>query len=1352
MTPKTTATVKRPLHRRVLRVLRYAAWTALVLVLAVGVLVWTGLADRWARHAIVGRLEKMTGGRVELRTFRFHPLSLRAELAGLIIHGREPENTPPFFYANSLFVDIRVDSLFRRKISLNEVRLERPAVHVRFEADGSNNVPIPRTAGKQQPLRERIFDLLVRKLSIRQGEVLFNDVRVPLVAEGGEFRFALDYHAGGAGVAAPAAFYSGEVTWQQMVVAARRYLPFPSDLSAKFTLERNAFTLNQLRWTLPHSFVDAQAALASFAAPAWSFRYRCRLNLADVREILRKPNTPAGAVEFSGEGAYREKQLTLRGRYAASDVSMPYQWFHSAGMSSRGNYQADSHQLIVPDFEARALGGVAQGKVTFVYRGQQFRADTHARGMSLVALLAAVDNGVFPVKTLHWNAGVDVDSVTTWVADFKHLESRGQALWSPPVEPREGKIAATARLDYRYGMDQRAVEIGASEISTPSSHLEIRGMLGALDSALEVRLDARDLEPWNDFIQRLRGATAPPQHVAGSATWQGRVIGPLGGPTFSGHFKAHQARYGRLYWDEVEGDLSYAPEEFRLLRTRARRGRSSALLDVSLELEDWGFRPENAWSLEANLERAASDDLQELFGWTYPVRGLLSGSFHGRGTRAEPELTGLFDLMEVEAWGVRLERARGQLSVHRDAIRISNAELRISPAVHAGNGGAGQAPRGIGSRPAGPGGVLTGNFLYRMSDREIAFDLTGAVIPLESIAAIQTPRLPLGGQLSFQLHGQGPLLAPLAQGTLRLVDLRVGKEVLGSFEGKLDSDGQKARLELNSAMSAGSVHGRIEMALRGEFPIEGEITVERMDLDPLIQTAFHLTALTGHSSVDGHFSVRGALARPRTLEVQADLSRLVFNYESVKLENVGPIRFHYVRDEVRIAQASLRGADTDFRILGFAQFAGDRRVGLSLAGTVNLRLLSEFLPGLEARGPAEVNAAIEGTLESPRITGKVHVSDASARFGEFPAGLSRLTGDFVFDSSRLLFENVTAETGGGQLTLGGSLTYGDGPLRYDVSARTARVRLRYPEGMSWLAGGTLRFSGTTEAGLLSGRVMVERLLMAEGFDLAALIMASKEPVRAPTTTSSFLRNLQFDIEGVTSPDARMEWTGARVETEASLRIRGTWEHPILLGHIHLLGGEMSFRGNRYRLSRGDINFANPFRLDPVLNVEAITTIRQYEVTLNFSGPTSRLTLAYHSDPPLPSSDIIALLALGRTGEESQLRGPTAVQSPELGATTLLSEAISSQLGGRLERLFGIRRFRVDPLLAGAGAEQNAAARITVEQQVTRDLVITYITNVTSTQQQVIQVEYNVNRNVSVVALRDQNGTFGLDVKSKKRFK
>jgi len=451
----------------------------------------------------------------------------------------------------------------------------------------------------------------------------------------------------------------------------------------------------------------------------------------------------------------------------------------------------------------------------------------------------------------------------------------------------------------------------------------------------------------------------------------------------------------------------------------------------------------------------------------------------------------------------------------------------------------------------------------------------------------------------------------------------------------------------------------------------------------------------------------------------------------------------------------LRGTDTNLQISGSVLFAGRRTVALRLSGGLDLRLISGFVPGLDARGPAQINAFVEGTLDRPRITGRVHIENASARAVDFPAGLSAINGDLVFDATRLYFENVSAEAGGGTLHLSGSVNYAEGPLRYDVSLRSDRVRIRYPVGMSWLVGGSLRLTGTPMGGILSGRVMIERVTLTQSLEVAGILVSAKEGITGPSTSSPFLRNLQFDVEALSAPDARMEWPGAELQAEANLRVRGTWEHPILLGHIHILSGDLYFAGNRYRVSRGDLNFANPFRLDPVLNVEATTTIQQYEITLNFNGPASKLTLAYRSDPPLPANDIITLLALGQTSSEATARSGGTTQSGTAGASAILSEAISSQLGGRLERLFGITRFRVDPGLAGVGStgsEQNAAARITVEQQITRNLTITYVSNVSSTQQQVIQMEYNVDRNVSIVGLRDQNGTFGIDIKIKKRFR
>jgi translocation and assembly module TamB len=474
------------------------------------------------------------------------------------------------------------------------------------------------------------------------------------------------------------------------------------------------------------------------------------------------------------------------------------------------------------------------------------------------------------------------------------------------------------------------------------------------------------------------------------------------------------------------------------------------------------------------------------------------------------------------------------------------------------------------------------------------------------------------------------------------------------------------------------------------------------------------------------------------------------NYLFISLQNDGPLQFTYHRNEIRIAQAHLRGADSNFQINGSARFDRERPVHVSVTGAVNLGLLKGLMPELHATGEANVNVAIEGTMSKPRITGRTTVRDASANYSDFPVGLSHLNGDLVFDRSRLLFENVTADSGGGQLTLNGSVTYGEeGPTRYEIYARTPQVRIRYPAGMSWLTGGTLQLVGTTERAVLSGNVELKRLLFAPGADITSFFGASPDTSAVGAASSAFMRNLTFDVAAHTSPGARIEWTGAQVEIDSDLHLRGTWDRPILLGHIHLLGGEMSFRGNTFTLTRGDVNFANPFQLDPELNIEATSTISQYLVTINFSGRASKLSLSYRSDPPLPDTDIIALLALGSTGQESALRSTAA--GSNYGATALLSEAVSSGVGGRIEHLFGISHFRIDPFLAGTATESNASARVTIEQQITRDLTVTYSSNAASDQEQLIQVEYHVKRDLSIVFLRDINGTYGLDVKFVKHF-
>jgi translocation and assembly module TamB len=1330
-------------RRRKWRWLRHVAWVlgAKIFLIVTGLMIFfgSGAGNPLLSRLLVSRLERMTGGKVELRALSIRWFAMRATVKGLVIHGREPAGTEPLFTAEEVQAGLRIDSFWGRRITLNELVVQQPHVHIRVDKSGASNMPTPpRPASINKPLRDTLFELHIGRLLLSDGWLLYNDTKTPITVHGGDLRLGLDV-----GGTQEHPLYLGDLDWQNMQFTSKLFAPLRVGLTAKFSLWRDGFTLEQGVFRAGHSHIDAQVEMNSFTNPQWNFRYRGLVDLLDFRETLREPMVPTGRVDVRGEGQFAGGQFQGSGSYSGRDIALPYEVFHTTGLTSRGSYRMDDRGLEIPDFSAGAFDGRVTGRVAMRFEGLKFRADTHVQDVRLAGVLPSIEHRGFPIDELHWDARMTADTVETWSGPFEHFEISVNTVWEPPEQPAAQHQPVTAAWKFRYRFDPNTLAIDSGEFETPSSRGTIDGLLAPRNSAVNLRFETGALENYKDFIDGLRGAargsTEAAKPIAGSVRWDGKILGPSGGPAFQGHLRGERVRYDGVFLDYLDGDLAYSPVVFTLARAHARRGQMETDLEAHLSLTGWSFLPENDWTAEASFEKVPVESIELLSGSSYPVNGLLTGQFHGRGTREEPSVTGLFDLADAKVYGLSFNRLRGRLNVSPDELRIEDAELRFFPPGKENGRGA---------------GIITGSAGYRYANQSISADLVGAALPLENLEKLQSARLPVGGQVSFRLKADGPWSRPLGEGAIRVVDLRIGQVIVGSFDGKLTSDGQTAHLELGSAMATGEVSGGYTLGLADPYPLSGKVSIKNIDLDPFLLAALHLKEFSGHANADGDISVNGSLKQPQSIVVDANLSRLAMNYANVRLENNGPVHFRSTKDSLEIDPVTLRGADTNLQIAGSVQFAGRRSVGLRLNGALDLRLITGFVPSLDARGPAQINASFEGTLDRPRITGRVHIENASARAAEFPTGLSAILGDVVFDATRLYFEDISAESGGGTLHLSGSVNYAESPLRYDVSARTDRVRIRYPLGMSWLVGGSLRLAGTPAAGLLSGKVTIERVTLTQGLEVAGILVSAKEGITGPTTSSPYLRNLQFDVEALSAPDARMEWPGAQLQAEANLRVRGTWEHPILLGHIHLLSGDLYFAGNRYRVTRGDLNFANPFRLDPVLNVEATTTIQQYEVTLNFNGPASKLTLAYRSDPPLPANDIITLLALGQTSSESVARSGGTSQSGTAGASAILSEAISSQLGGRLERLFGITRFRVDPGLAGVGStgsQQSAASRITVEQQITRNLTITYVSNVSSTQQQVIQVEYNVDRNVSIVGLRDQNGTFGIDIKIKKRF-
>jgi translocation and assembly module TamB len=1308
------------------RWLRRCSIAILVLLLLAGIALFaltTSFFQRVVRTAIVQQLQDRTGARVEMGGFHLHPFSLRAEIDNLTLHGLEPLSVPPLFHADRVDVSLKILSFIGREIKLDKLIVQRPELALEVDKAGASNIPTPRVAPSSNPWQQTLFNLRIGHLDLRDGGALINDQKYPLSARGQNFQFHLTYDHPLVG----AESYVGNFQWAQIEIDVPRDSPFRFDTSAKFILHRDSFEIEDFNLKLPHSGLNLRAELSSFQNPAWDFHYRGTLSLADVRTIVRQRLVPDGITDFSGTARYAAHQWSGSGHYSGHDIQLPYEWFHASGLSSWGDYEIARQQLVVPNFNVRALKGALDGRVEMDLKTLAFRTQTHFHQASLSDAFTAVNNESFPISALRWEGDIDVVSVNTWVSDFRHFRTKGDSRWTPPAVLDPGMIPVSALVHFDYIDDTHAITLTESEITTPHTHLAFSGFLGAKDSTLDLKLNSSEVKDWDHFINDLIDPDAVPVPITGQLDFSGRVLGPLAGPSFAGHAHATNALYDTYYLDDIEGDLDYSVDSFRLAKTVVKRGGTTANLDVALFFDgEWSFTPQSHWSVEGSAEHASSADIQSLLGTSYPVAASVSGTFRAGGSRSEPVFDASVELADIQAKGFRFDSFTGQVHFANDEMRVARAQLRRKD------------------------GRISGDALYRPIEKTTEFNIAGTGIALDEIQMIQTASVPLGGTVDFNIRGNGPITAPIGQGDFHVVALKVGSDQQGDFIGQVNSDGQQVRLTVSSEKSNGALHGEVALGLNSDREISGKLVVTQFDLDPLLKTGLHLKNVTRQSSVDGEFTIAGSLRAPDSIVINADIAHISFDYLFISLRNDGPIEFSYRRNEVKIDRAHITGPNSNFDITGSARFDRDRPIHVNVTGDVNLGLLKGVLPDLQAAGKADVNVAIQGTLSKPRITGRAKVQDASAIYAESPVGLSHVNGELVFDSSRLLFENLVAESGGGQLSLSGSVTYGeDGPVRYEISAKTNQVRVRYPAGMSWLVGGTLQLSGTTDAAILSGNLELKRLLFAEGVDISSFFSAS--PDSSGASTSAFMRNLTFDVASHTAPGARIEWAGAQVEIDSDLHLRGTPDRPILLGHIHLLGGEMSFRGNNFALTRGDINFANPFQLDPELNIEATSTISQYQVTINFSGRASKLSLSYRSDPPLPDTDIVALLALGTTGEESALRSTGAAGGQNYGATALLSEAISSGLGGRIEHLFGISHFRVDPFLAGTTTESNASARVTIEQQVTRDLTITYSSNAASDQQQLIQVEYHVKRDLSIVFLRDINGTYGLDIKFVRHF-
>ena len=191
---------------------------------------------------------------------------------------------------------------------------------------------------------------------------------------------------------------------------------------------------------------------------------------------------------------------------------------------------------------------------------------------------------------------------------------------------------------------------------------------------------------------------------------------------------------------------------------------------------------------------------------------------------------------------------------------------------------------------------------------------------------------------------------------------------------------------------------------------------------------------------------------------------------------------------------------------------------------------------------------------------------------------------------------------------------------------------------------------------------------------------------------------------------------------------------------------LSFSGNTYTVTTGTINFYDPNSISPNLNVSLQTVAQGVDVTIGVSGLMDDLKLTYRSDPPLSFEQIVQLLATNTTPANPVIAAhqpsPPQQSVSQMGESAVLGQAVANPLASRVQRVFGLTQFKIDPSFSGNGGQPSA--RVTLQQKVASNITFTYITDVSQTNGQIVRVQWDLSNNLSAVGLRDYNGNVSIE--------
>jgi hypothetical protein len=1285
-----------------------------------------------------------------------------------------PPTTAPFLVAGRITVVNSWRTLFNRRFVLERIEMTDWRMHVETTPTGTN-FPNFRPRGPRGPSRWTTTLAYVRA---HRGEFTFQDFG----SNWGIVARNLDVVV----EKPPTSNYRGTANFSDGHVAIQNYVPFRTDMSSSFEIDAGRVLFNRMSLITEGTRSELVGDANLTYWPELMLQMKSTIDFPKARELFFAGDNFSLTGQSAFTGTFHMFKELLPNGQQRTGRELKGQ-FHSEvlGVNAfrfgdvRGDVRWTPEVLAVTNATASMYGGSAR----FAYQ----MAPLNLKGVTPTATFTTeyddldltVLSDVFELEGIRLAGRAAGRNRLEWpIRRYRDHVGNGAVRVTPPGEsvlmtrnmPLERIAARAARgpeagpfspltpyepvpiggeIVYEFGPEW--IDIAPSRVATESTLVEFEGRTKyGQESQIPFHVSSADWQESDRVFAGILtafGSRTKAIPIGGYGTFDGVMTEAFNRPRIEGEFTGEQMRAWDVVWGVVRGKALIQNSYVDVTDVTITSGESVIKTTGRYSL---GFpRRDGGEELDARVEiaRRPVADLRHAFAIDeYDVDGLLTGEFHIFGKYLTPMGFGRMEIGDGVFYGEPVESATTSVQLEGEGVRLQNVQI-----VKGGGRGTGAAYIGW------DGGSYSFNFDARS-------------IPAESIAASKTTGFPISALLDFTAAGSGSFDAPRfeVKGTLR--DVFIADEGIGQVVGEITVNGDDMKLRLEAASPRLSVSVVGTVALTPERDADVTFNVLDTSLDPYVRLFLPQLSPFTTAVASGSVRIVGELSNLDHLLVDTTVDTLDLRLFDYALRNARPLRIALDRNAVRIIDMRIVGQDTQIDVAGLADLRNEI-ITVRANGDANLAVLQGFFTDLRSSGTADLSATLEGSLKDPAVGGTLAIKDGRVRHFALPHALENIDGDVKFDSRGVTLDGLTARLGGGDVSFGGRIDKeGYLPGRLDITMNGTDMRLRFPEGMRSLVDATLALQGTVESAVLSGQVTVKDAVYTQAFNPTGSLFSFNTPAAlTPAANAEFEERLPIRLEIQINAPSTLQVRNRTLSlvANADLQLRGTIERPVLLGRAEIEDGEALVEGKRYIITRGTIDFNNPTRLEPFVDIEAETRIRvpapreTYRVTLRVTGPLAQPTITFNSDPPLGEVEILALVfgdvAPGGSAELAQYDTTTPQERLfRERAARALTGVLSSEVSRVVEEAFGVDTFQITPSLQDPNASSSRgldpAMRLTVLKRLSERLYLTYSQSLSSTQRdQIVLIEFDQTERLSWILSRNEDGTYALDWRVRKIF-